>query len=204
MYSYPIPQSPLTHTEEIKRSRFIVDLAHTQGQEQVKAFIQSIRAKYPDAGHHCWAYMAAAPDNSVHIGCSDDGEPSGTAGRPMLAQLKGAGVGEVTAVVSRYFGGIKLGTGGLVKAYGGSVQTALKQLVLEEKIHQSELKLVCDYADQSVLLHLLNDMHGKMLDQGFSEQVALTISIPSIALDRFKAASVNRTQGRVRFINTEL
>ncbi len=84
-----------------------------------KAFVESVRADHPDARHHCVAWVAGPPDDSQQLGFSDDGEPAGTAGKPMLAQLMGSGVGEITAVVVRYYGGILLGTGGLVKAYGG-------------------------------------------------------------------------------------
>ncbi|STJ21049.1 Xaa-Pro dipeptidase [Escherichia coli] len=102
-----------------KKSRFITLLAHTDGVEAAKAFVESVRAEHPDARHHCVAWVAGAPDDSQQLGFSDDGEPAGTAGKPMLAQLMGSGVGEITAVVVRYYGGILLGTGGLVKAYGG-------------------------------------------------------------------------------------
>lgn len=81
-------------------------LAHTDGVEAAKAFVESVRAEHPDARHHCVAWVAGAPDDSQQLGFSDDGEPAGTAGKPMLAQLMGSGVGEITAVVVRYYGGI--------------------------------------------------------------------------------------------------
>ncbi|MBR7298722.1 IMPACT family protein, partial [Klebsiella pneumoniae] len=92
-----------------------------------------VRAEHPDARHHCVAWVAGAPDDSQQLGFSDDGEPAGTAGKPMLAQLMGSGVGEITAVVVRYYSGILLGTGGLVKAYGGGVNQALRQLATQRK-----------------------------------------------------------------------
>lgn len=90
-------------------------LAHTDGVEAAKAFVESVKAEHPDARHHCVAWVAGAPNDSQQLGFSDDGEPAGTAGKPMLAQLMGSCVGEITAVVVRYYGGILLGTGGLVK-----------------------------------------------------------------------------------------
>ncbi|WP_268597189.1 YigZ family protein, partial [Escherichia coli] len=124
MRPYPIPAEATCFTEEIKKSRFITLLAPTSGVEAAKAFIQQVRDEHPAARHHCWAFVAGSPDDSQQLGFSDDGEPSGTAGKPILAQLMGSGIGEVTAVVVRYYGGVKLGTGGLVKAYGNGVQQA--------------------------------------------------------------------------------
>ncbi len=112
MESWLIPAAPVTVVEEIKKSRFITLLAHTDGVAAAKAFVESVRADHPDARHHCVAWVAGPPDDSQQLGFSDDGEPAGTAGKPMLAQLMGCGVGEITAVVVRYYGGILLGTGG--------------------------------------------------------------------------------------------
>lgn len=118
---YLIPAEPAQFEEEIKKSVFITYLAHTPSIEAAKAFVDQIKAKHADARHNCWGFVAGRPEDSMQWGFSDDGEPSGTAGKPILAQLSGSGVGEITAVVTRYSGGIKLGTGGLVKAYGGGV-----------------------------------------------------------------------------------
>ncbi|STD23923.1 IMPACT family member yigZ [Enterobacter asburiae] len=111
MESWLIPAEPVTFVEEIKKSRFITLLAHTDGVEAAKAFVESVRAEHPDARHHCVAWVAGPPDDSQQLGFSDDGEPAGTAGKPMLSQLMGSGVGEITAVVVRYYGGILLGHG---------------------------------------------------------------------------------------------
>ncbi len=138
MESWLIPAAPVTVVEEIKKSRFITLLAHTDGVEAAKAFVESVRAEHPDARHHCVAWEAGAPDDSQQLGFSDDGEPAGTAGKPMLAQLMGSGVGEITAVVVRYYGGILLGTGGLVKAYGGGVNQPLRQLTTQRKTPLTE------------------------------------------------------------------
>ena len=149
MESWLIPAEPVTFVEEIKKSRFITLLAHTDGVEAAKAFVESVRAQHPDARHHCVAWVAGPPDDSQQLGFSDDGEPAGTAGKPMLSQLMGSGVGEITAVVVRYYGGILLGTGGLVKAYGGGVQQALNLLITTRKTPLTEYTLLCDYAQLS-------------------------------------------------------
>ena len=133
MAEYLIPKSAIVFEEEIKKSRFITYLQHTEGLEQAKAFWAEIKAQYPNARHHCWAAVAGKPTDSQQLGFSDDGEPAGTAGKPMLSALQGSQVGEVSAVVVRYYGGILLGTGGLVRAYGNGVQQALKLLETERK-----------------------------------------------------------------------
>ncbi|GAL12720.1 hypothetical protein JCM19233_3714 [Vibrio astriarenae] len=115
---YLIPQQATSFEEEIKKSVFITHLAHTPTIEAAKAFVDEVKRKHASARHNCWGFVAGRPENSMMWGFSDDGEPSGTAGKPILAQLSGSGVGEIAAVVTRYSGGIKLGTGGLVKAYG--------------------------------------------------------------------------------------
>ena len=109
MQPYPIPAGPISVSEEIKKSRFITLLAPTSGVDAAKAFIQQVRDEHPAARHHCWAFVAGPPTDSQQLGFSDDGEPSGTAGKPILAQLMGSGIGEITAVVVRQRGaaGIK-------------------------------------------------------------------------------------------------
>ncbi|NLG62975.1 MAG: hypothetical protein GX539_12100, partial [Candidatus Cloacimonetes bacterium] len=100
----------------VQRSRFIATLAHAPDVESARAFIEEVRAEFPDATHNCWAFVAGPPGSTSHVGFSDAGEPHGTAGRPMLDVLLHSGIGEVAAVVTRYFGGVKLGKGGLVRA----------------------------------------------------------------------------------------
>ena len=109
MAEYLIPKSAVVFEEEIKKSRFITYLQHTEGLEQAKAFWAEIKAQYPNARHHCWAAVAGRPTDSQQLGFSDDGEPAGTAGKPMLSALQGSQVGEISAVVVRYYGGILLG-----------------------------------------------------------------------------------------------
>ncbi|NMC24511.1 MAG: IMPACT family protein, partial [Serratia sp.] len=158
MQPYPVPAESVTFSEEIKKSRFITFLARTEGVEAAKAFIQDIRHQHPAARHHCWAFVAGAPDDSQQLGFSDDGEPAGTAGKPILSQLMGSGVGEITAVVVRYYGGIMLGTGGLVKAYGGGVQQALKQLTVQQKVPLAEFAVHCDYSQLQLVETLLSQV----------------------------------------------
>lgn len=179
MKPYLIPAEAISFTEEIKKSRFITYLAHTEGIDAAKDYIQSIKAQYPDARHHCWAFVAGRPDDSQQLGFSDDGEPTGTAGKPIMAQLLGSQLGEVTCVVVRYFGGIKLGTGGLVKAYGNGAQQALKILPTQTKVPQKVFNLVCDYSLINAIELLLAQVNGVILHSDYNEAVALQIAIPA-------------------------
>ncbi|ENU1225949.1 IMPACT family protein [Providencia rettgeri] len=179
MKPYLIPAETISFTEEIKKSQFITYLAHTDGIEAAKDYIQSIKAQYPDARHHCWAFVAGRPDDSQKLGFSDDGEPTGTAGKPIMAQLLGSNLGEVTCVVVRYFGGIKLGTGGLVKAYGNGAQQALKILPTKTKVPQKIFNLVCDYSLINTIEQLLAQVNGTVLHSDYNETVSLQIAIPA-------------------------
>ncbi|KMJ46571.1 IMPACT family protein [Xenorhabdus khoisanae] len=179
MKPYLIPAASVSFTEEIKKSRFITLLEHTSGVDEAKSFIQSIKEQYPDARHHCWAFVAGAPDDSQQLGFSDDGEPTGTAGKPMIAQLIGSGLGEITAVSVRYFGGIKLGTGGLVRAYGSGVQQALKLLETEYKVPQKLYQLQCEYSHISMVEQLLQQFSGQVIASDYAENVTLQLSLPA-------------------------
>jgi len=183
MHSYPIPVQAETIVEEtIKKSRFITYIVHTVGVDAAKEVVQVIRDQHPTARHHCWAFVAGAPNDSQQLGFSDDGEPSGTAGKPMLAQLMGSGLGEVTAVVVRYYGGVMLGTGGLVKAYGGGVQLALKQVERQIKIPKQVYGLQCQYNQLTEIERIVQRYQGEILDTYFTEHVTVNIALPEAFL----------------------
>ncbi len=186
MDAYPVPAEPFSFSEEIKKSRFITLLAPTEGVEAARAFVQDIKRQHPAARHHCWAWVAGAPDDSQQLGFSDDGEPSGTAGKPMLAQLMGSGVGEITAVVVRYYGGIQLGTGGLVKAYGGGVQQALRLLPRRTKVPVLHFRLLCDYAQLSDIERLVARYDGRVMHSEFLHNVTLELVLPHAQVEAFK------------------
>jgi len=179
MQPYPVPTEAVSFSEEIKKSRFITLLAHTEGVEAAKSFINDVKSQHPTARHHCWAFVAGTPTDSQQLGFSDDGEPAGTAGKPILAQLLGSGVGEITAVVVRYYGGIMLGTGGLVKAYGGGVQQALKLLVTHEKVPLTEFTLQCDYAQLTLVENLLQQVGGHILQSNYGAAVDMRLALPA-------------------------
>ncbi|MDR2218051.1 IMPACT family protein [Yokenella regensburgei] len=203
MESWLIPAAPVTVVEEIKKSRFITLLAHTEGVEAAKAFVESVRAEHPDARHHCVAWVAGAPDDSQQLGFSDDGEPAGTAGKPMLAQLMGSGVGEITAVVVRYYGGILLGTGGLVKAYGGGVSQALGLLTTLCKMPLTEYTLQCEYGQLSGIETLLGQFSGKITDSDYQVNVSLRVALPASEVANFSAKLADFSRGSLQLLKID-
>lgn len=180
MSEYKYPADDVFHQEEIKKSTFIVHIGHTPDLNSAKAFIKNIEEKYSDARHNCWAHVAGNPGGSHVYGFSDDGEPNGTAGKPMLNVLVGSGLGEVTAVVTRYFGGIKLGTGGLVRAYGGSLNNALAKLHTVVKVPSIELVGFSEYSMQGVIeQHLKTNFQVLNIEKQFTANIEWSITIDS-------------------------
>jgi len=201
MNAYDIPAEPLSISEEIiKKSRFITLLAHTDGVEAARAFVQQIKSEHPAARHHCWAWVAGAPDDSQQLGFSDDGEPSGTAGKPMLAQLMGSDIGEITAVVVRYYGGIQLGTGGLVKAYGGGVQQGLKQLARQQKVPMRSFRLSCDYAQLADIERMIKRFEGKLVDSEFLDVVSISLALPYAQIAGFTQNLSDFSRGALQLL----
>lgn len=194
---YLIPKSAVTFEQEIKKSRFITYLAHTEGLEQAKSFWQHIKDLHPQARHHCWATVAGQPSNSQALGFSDDGEPSGTAGKPMLAALQGSKIGEISAVVVRYYGGILLGTGGLVRAYAGGVQQALKLLETSLKVERKSYQLRCDYGQLNHLQLLCEKFDVLILQQQFQTDICLELAIADEQISVFNQALIEKFCGQI-------
>jgi uncharacterized YigZ family protein len=180
--TYQIAASEVIDETMVNKSRFICYLSPCSSNEAAKTFLKSIMQLHPQARHHCYAFVSSHPNNSQCYGFSDDGEPSGTAGRPMLQVLQGSDIGEVCAVVVRYFGGIKLGTGGLQRAYGGSVRQALTILKTKTKIPMVQKTLACQYTQVNDVLHLLGLIGGEVVEQCYQEDVLLTLAIPEESL----------------------
>lgn len=199
MARYPIPaamaQKPHCSELVIRRSRFLAQCAHTPGPTAARAFVEAIRAQYPDATHNCWAYAAGAPGHTAQIGSSDDGEPHGTAGRPMLQVLLHCGVGEICMVVSRWFGGVKLGTGGLVRAYQDSVRENLATLPLAEQVPLARLSVTVLYAHLDGLRRLLPAFEGRVTDEDYQSVAHLGLSLPEERLPDFEAALAGLSNG---------
>lgn len=176
--SYPTPQS-LAQTEiEIKKSRFIGLAKPIDSREAAMQWLAEIKATYPDARHHCWAYVLGNPSCATNAGMGDDGEPSGTAGRPILNILQHKGVGDIMLIVVRYFGGIKLGAGGLTRAYGQAAQAVMSVLPIQTFIPMKSLTIRCDYAQEQQVRHWISHYQGAVLSVDYLAPLSMLVSIP--------------------------
>ncbi|WP_281646757.1 YigZ family protein [Parendozoicomonas sp. Alg238-R29] len=202
--SYLIPDKTAETEESIKKSRFITYITHTCGREKAQEFIRSMRQQHPDARHHCWAFIAGSPNDAQQWGFSDDGEPSGTAGKPILARLCGSGIGEVCAIVVRYSGGIKLGTGGLVRAYGGGVGASLAVLETTLRVPQSELQLSCSYDQLNDIQHIVGQHKGAVVETVYGSSLELKLSIPTSQVSLFKDHLINFFKGNIVIASSKI
>ncbi len=175
--TYKIPAGQATAQLEAKASLFIATVGPAESVEVARAFIQQVASQYADADHNAWAFKITEGPQA-EIGSSDDGEPGGTAGRPMLAVLSGSDVRQVVVVGTRYFGGVKLGTGGLVRAYGGVAREALKVLpTLVCRLYQLAT-ITADYTLYGSIKYLLPQHDVRVMDERFSDAVELDIAVP--------------------------
>ena len=197
--AYSIPRGCHRLTETIRASRFIASIDHIASVAQAKTWIARIRTEFTDATHNCWAYNAGKPGDTILIGSSDDGEPRGTAGRPMLQAVLHAGLGEVAVVVTRYFGGTKLGTGGLVRAYGGMAGKVLKSVPRIEKIHWQQVTFVMPYRDVATVQHIASQMGARSTREVFTRQVRLCFEVAADKQAAFCRKVTGATQGRGRY-----
>lgn len=181
--------------QTIKRSRFIASVGHTPGVEEAKAFIEQIKAEFEDARHNCWAYCAGAAGSTDRISASDDGEPHGTAGRPMLTAVTHSGIGEVTVVVTRYFGGILLGTGGLVKAYQSSVKMALEAVPTRIRTKTKRIKFSVEHRFVNQVLRKIETANGRILEKNFDMDADFDVEIPEDLAETFAKELEELTRG---------
>lgn len=193
---HPIPAARHRVEEEILRSRFVTTLAYAPTVEEARAFIDEMRVEFGDASHNCWAYVVGQPGSTAQNGMSDDGEPHGTAGRPMLTVLLHSGVGDIAAVVTRYFGGTLLGKGGLVRAYSGGVQYALESLSTTEKVEKSQLTVLFDYSAITAVQRMLPDYETELLEEGYGVDVSYRVQMPSEEVARFRVDIADLTNGQ--------
>ena len=176
--SYPVPELFHSIELEIKKSRFIGWAEKVESRDQAMAFLDRARKDYPDARHHCWAYQLGNPNSPSNAAMSDDGEPSGTAGKPILNVLQHKGIGDVMIIVIRYFGGIKLGAGGLVRAYSGAAEKVMSELSIEERIAMFSKKLDVDFSQEQIVRHWLNQHQGNVLQVNYGNCAQMHIELP--------------------------
>jgi len=192
-----IPLEPVQTEILVVNSRFVSDLAFAGSVEAARAHLARVREQHPTASHNVPAFIIGH-GNSIITHCSDDGEPSGTAGRPALAVLQGSGLGNVSVVVTRYFGGTKLGTGGLVRAYGDAVREVLKGVKPAALLPTTTLMFVTPYRLYDQTLRLMEAHNGQILDTEFLEDVTVTVRFKDEEVDSFTGQLSNLSAGQVR------
>lgn len=192
---YPIPAGPSVVEERVRRSRFLTVVARADSIEEARAFIESRSAQYADATHNCWAFQVGPPGSTARVGCSDDGEPQGTAGQPMLTALVHSGIGHLVAVSTRYYGGVKLGTGGLARAYGGGVKQALAQMRTARKVDRVRALVSVDYAAADAVRRVFEQTDSTLVDERFGANVEFEVQVPVAGRDGFDRSIADATRG---------
>jgi uncharacterized YigZ family protein len=184
---YLIPAREIRREYVQINSRFFATLAPVFNVEEARAFIKRIRLEFADASHHVPAYIIGGGNNFTEF-CSDDGEPQGTAGRPALAVLRGSGLGDVAVVITRYFGGTLLGTGGLVRAYTQSTQQVVKDVPLARKLHVQIAMLALPYHLLERIRLLVGRRNGAILSEDFGADVTMSLRFPLEDYPSFQVA----------------
>ena len=177
-----------------KKSRFIAAVAPVRSEEEALKFIESVRKRYWDARHHCYAYVIGERGELQR--CSDDGEPGGTAGKPILEVITGEEIRNVVLVVTRYFGGTLLGTGGLVRAYSSAAKEGLASSVIITKIPGVKLHIGTDYTGLGKIQYILGQRGLETLDAAYTEKVELEALVPEKILEDVKAEITEGTNGQ--------
>jgi len=193
---YTIPKRNNRHTSEltIARSRFITLVAFAESTDAAQAVIRQVRELHSTANHHVYAFRIGY-GSSVTEGMSDDGEPSGTSGPPTLAVLRGSDLGDIVLVTTRYFGGTKLGTGGLVRAYTESAQQALASLPTEKRLPKTVARINMPYRHYESIRRILDHQSAEIDSETFLETVTLQFTIHTSAYEHLKALIMEQTAG---------
>lgn len=189
---------PVTAELDIRKSRFIAHAIPVADRDAAMQALRLLRDAHPGATHVCWALLAGGQS-----GMSDDGEPSGTAGRPILEVLRHHDLDGVLAAVVRYYGGVKLGAGGLVRAYTDAIASALQQAQRVERIAQAELTVEIDYPDEARVRRWIEQEGAELVDSGYELTVRLVLRMPATKRDAARVALRDLTQGRARFVDKE-
>lgn len=179
-----------------KKSRFIATVRPVKTEEEALAFIEEMKKKYWDARHNCYVYSIGK--NREFTRCSDDGEPQGTAGRPMLDVIQGEGLYNVAAVVTRYFGGVLLGTGGLVRAYSKSLQEGIAASTVIEKIYGISMEVITDYTGIGKIQYIAGENSLPVLDSEYTDRVIMHLMIPADKVETVQKAITEGTNGRAK------
>ncbi len=196
---YPIPAATVRIENEIERSRFIATIGYADTAEAARLFIHNIRVEFPDASSHIYAFKAGYGISTTE-GMSDGGEPTGTGGPPTLAVIHNADLGDVVLVISRYFGGVKLGTGGLVRAFGDTARAALAAVPIREKIALRQIGLTLAYPLYERAKLITAAHHGTIDSEEFAGDVTLYVTLPLDDLAAYTTAITELSAGRAELI----
>ncbi len=197
MKMYRIPAQETRTEITVVNSRFIGSIAPAFDVDQAKDFIARVKAEYADASHNVPAFVIGH-GASVTAHCNDDGEPAGTAGRPALAVLQGSGLGDAVVVVTRYFGGTKLGKGGLVRAYGDAVRAVLAVVPLAQKVPTHLAMLALPYSHYERIRNLIGEHHGTIKDEEFGADITLACQFKVSDFSAFQADLSTLTHGSLQ------
>jgi len=201
--TYHIPAEQHRVEIVVNKSRFIATAGYVGKVDEAKAFLARIRQEMPDASHHVYAYRVGY-GNSITEGLSDDGEPTGTSGPPAMAVLRGHDIGDVIVVITRYFGGRKLGKGGLVRAYSDAVREVLQTLPTILKIETQTLIATLPYTHYALVCDLVAHHEGTIIQENFEVHVSMNIELPASQLEAFQISVRDTTSGTVEFVPIEL
>ena len=200
-HRYPVPAERCRAEHTIDRSRFICTIERAASSDTAQTFIREMKTEFADATHNCWAFVVGPPGSTSRVGLSDDGEPHGTAGRPMLTVLLHSGVGELAAVVTRYYGGVKLGTGGLARAYTATVQAALTTMTRGERVEYGEFTLVVNYTHISTVQHLMPALEAAVVGETYGADVQYRVRAPLEQMEALRRALNDATSGQAIVID---
>lgn len=199
---YPIPATLHQVETGVIDSRFIATGGYAPTVAAAEAFVAQLRAEFADATHNCIAYRVGYGPSAAER-ASDDGEPSGTAGRPMLAVLQGSGIGDIAVVVTRYFGGTKLGSGGLVRAYSGAVRALLAELPLKQMVQRVRRAVEVDYSRYELMRRYILEREGEIESEEFAVEVTIYFTLPIDTIDGFDATLTEWSYGQLVAVTLE-
>ncbi len=190
---YLVPASTATAEIKIKGSRFIATLCYAGDKEEAETLLNSFRKKYYNATHNCFAYRI----DTQSFRYSDDGEPSGTAGRPIMQVLDGSGILHILCVVTRYYGGTKLGTGGLIRAYSQATELALTKLETKTMVRMQPLELHFTYEQENLVRKTVTDFTGRILNSAYSDSITMDVAVPQSKQESFCAFLIDRSNSQI-------
>ncbi len=204
--AFPVPECSLETELVVRGSRFIARVHPVETRDEAMSQITRARSDHPDATHHCWAYVLGKPGAATSAAMNDDGEPSGTAGRPILSVIEHKSIGNVLIIVSRYFGGRKLGAGGLVRAYAGAAEAVLSKVQTVEQVPRTTVDLCLDFSMEQPLRHWVNGHDAQIARVDYGENVRIRLQLPVDDLESlhsFAAARGVRVQANSRRHNSQ-